>query len=231
MASWSIHLGVAKRVNEKLKLNKDLFYLGNLIPDVDYGNKVSKKDTHFYYNNPCLNCPKIHLPNSVMFLSIYKDSLNDDLIMGYYVHLLTDYFYNKYIYSNCLITNDDKDIVGVKLKTGKIKYFLHDDIFNKKYKQYDLVLYGKYLFNKNSIELPRLDNNLENSLLLLKDKFYSIEDMKKKIYYLNGDFIKLNKINFKERIFGYKLFYKKELDKLFDDCVDFILKEINKTLD
>ena len=35
MPSWSIHLAIAKKVNSKLNLNKDLFYYGNLIPDVD----------------------------------------------------------------------------------------------------------------------------------------------------------------------------------------------------
>ena len=77
MPSWSIHLGVAKKVNEKLKLNKDLFYLGNLVPDVDYDSKMNRKDTHFYYDRPCLNCPKIHLPNTDMFLSIYKTTIKN----------------------------------------------------------------------------------------------------------------------------------------------------------
>ena len=34
MPSWSIHLAVAKKVNENLKLNDELFFYGNLIPDV-----------------------------------------------------------------------------------------------------------------------------------------------------------------------------------------------------
>ena len=42
MPSWSVHLAVAKEVNKKLNLNKDLFYYGNLIPDVDKGTIINR---------------------------------------------------------------------------------------------------------------------------------------------------------------------------------------------
>lgn len=36
----SVHLAIAKKVNEKLGLNEDLFLYGNLIPDVDKNTKL-----------------------------------------------------------------------------------------------------------------------------------------------------------------------------------------------
>ena len=36
-----------------LKLDKDLFYFGNLIADIDYGNKLTRKDTHYNKNYKC----------------------------------------------------------------------------------------------------------------------------------------------------------------------------------
>ena len=58
MPSWSVHLAVAKEVNKKLNLNKDLFYYGNLIPDVDKGTIINRYTAHFYDNIPFPSCPK-----------------------------------------------------------------------------------------------------------------------------------------------------------------------------
>ena len=57
MPSWSVHLAVAKEVNKKLNLNKDLFYYGNLIPDVDKGTIINRYTAHFYDNIPFPSCP------------------------------------------------------------------------------------------------------------------------------------------------------------------------------
>ena len=227
MPSWSVHLSVAKKVNEKLKLDKDLFYLGNLIADIDYGNKLTRKQSHFYYNNYCKKCPKEFLPNPELFLKEYKNKLNDPLVLGYYSHILTDYFYNDYVYSNCYILDKNNDIVGVKLKNNKVKKINPiDNNVRKKYKQHDLILYGKYLFNSNQVELPKYPSNIDNSLKLLQDNFYTEDDVKKRIEYLHTEFYKFNKISLKEKIFGYKLFYKDELDKVYNNCIQFILEKI-----
>lgn len=39
---WSIYLAIAKRINDKLNLGKDLFYYGNLLPDVDKSTLISR---------------------------------------------------------------------------------------------------------------------------------------------------------------------------------------------
>ena len=94
MPSWSIHLAIAKEANKKLKLNKDLFYYGNLIPDVDKGTSISRYDAHFYDDIPFPKCPKENMINIDKFLSTYKDNLDNPLILGYYSHILTDNFFN-----------------------------------------------------------------------------------------------------------------------------------------
>lgn len=229
MPSWSIHLAISKKVNESLKLDKDIFYLGNLIADIDYGNKLSRRQTHFNFDNPCKKCPKEGLPNIDLFLNEYKSKLSDTLILGYYAHLLTDYYYNNYVYSNCYILNDNNDIIGIKLKNNKIKKFKEINTNKrKKYKQYDLILYGKYLFNNNYVELPKYNLIINNSLKLLQDNFLKEEDVKRRLDYLHNEFYKFNKLSLKEKICGYKLFSKKELDKIYNECIQFILEEIEK---
>ncbi len=54
--------------------------------------------------------------------------------------------------------------------------------------------------------------------------------MDDRINYLNNKFVKFNKLKFNELIFShnYKLYSKNELDKIFDNCVDMILKKISE---
>ena len=112
MPSWNIHLAVAKEVNKKLKLDKNSFYFGNTVPDIDYNMKLTRKETH-YYNIPCPNCPKEILPDINLFLKDYQDKLQNPLIMGIYVHLLTDYYFNSKIYPKCWLQDKHKNIVGL----------------------------------------------------------------------------------------------------------------------
>jgi len=227
MPSWSIHLAVAKKVNNKLKLQKDLFYMGNLIADVDYNNKLKRKNTH-YYNKPCKNCPDEILPDVSLFLKDYKTKLNDSLILGYFVHILTDYYYNNYIFTNNWVYIDN-EFVGIKLKNNKIlKSKDIDRSLRKQYKHYDLDLYGKSLFKLGNVEIPNYDIKIDKSLVLLKDNFFTLEDYNNRLNYLKDNFIKFNKIIIKEKLFGYKLYTKEELDDLFNNCVNFILEEIKK---
>lgn len=236
MPSWSIHLAVAKKVNEKLKLNKDLFYYGNLIPDVDKGTWLGRYEAHYYNSNlPFPTCPKEHMIDINLFLEDYKDKLSNPLILGYYSHLLTDNFYNNEIYTNKWVQDDKNNIIGIQLKDGKI---LNIDVEDKKrqkrkYKHKDFELYGKYLFKNKQIELPKDVLIIKNNIRYLKNKFLTDELVDCRMNYLNNNFKKFNKLKFKELIIqhNYKLFSKKELDKIFDDCVDIVLQRIMEVYD
>ena len=59
MPSWSIHLAIAKKVSDKLKVDKDLFSFGSLIPDTGKDCKLGRYEAHYYNENlPYANCPK-----------------------------------------------------------------------------------------------------------------------------------------------------------------------------
>ena len=47
MTGWSIHLAIAKRINGKLNLGEDLFYYGNLLPDIDKSTLISRDEAHY----------------------------------------------------------------------------------------------------------------------------------------------------------------------------------------
>ena len=113
MPSWPVHLVIAKKVNAKLKLNEDLFLYGNLIPDVDKGTKITRYEAHYYNENlPFPTVPQEKMIDINKFINVYKDALNNPLILGYYSHLLTDQFYNEKIYTTKWIQDENNNIIG-----------------------------------------------------------------------------------------------------------------------
>lgn len=223
MPSWNIHLSIANDINKKLKLDKNSFYLGNTLPDVDYNMSITRKDTH-YYNLKCIKCPVEILPNIKDFLKKYKNKLNNPIIMGMYVHLLTDFYYNNQIFSNYWVQDNNGNILGAKLLSGKIV----DD--KKKYKHYDLELYGKYLFKTKKFTMPKYDNNIKLNIKGIGISDYNENRIKDRINYLNTIYIDKNRFTIIEKIFGikYKMISKEKLDKMYFECLDFIEDNINK---
>lgn len=221
MPSWNIHLAIAQEINKTLKLDKDSFYFGNLVPDVDYDMDIKRKDTH-YHNIKCPSCPKENLPDINLFLKDYKKYLYNPVIMGMYVHLLTDYYYNNQIYSKYWVQDINNNIIGARLLNGKIV----DN--KKKFKHQDLGIYGKYLFKNKKIEMPKINNKLLKNIKKVKNNCYSNEIIKKRIEYLNNVYFNKNKYKLFEKIFGlkYKMISKKELDKIYNECIEYILDNI-----
>jgi len=233
MPSWSVHLAVAKKVNKQLGLNEDLFLYGNLIPDVDKGTSITRYAAHYYNENlPFPTVPQEKMIDINKFLDIYKNKLNNPLILGYYSHLLTDQFYNEKVYTTRWVQDDENNIVGIKFKNNKI---LKIDIEDKKrlkrkYKHYDFELYGKYLFDYDLITIPTNDKIIKDNIDFLDGKFLTDELVEYRLNYLKNGFSGFNKLNLKEKLFKhkYKLFTKEELDGIMNDCIDMIIKKIEE---
>ena len=154
------------------------------------------------------------------FINKYKDKLDNPVMIGYLIHLLTDRFYNNYFFKNhCLFNENDKPY-SVKLKNGKIKTPI------KKYKHSDFGKYDKWLLKHKFIEKFNDIKCLNNVIDLSVGNF----DKNKLLDYIkkaNKEFDnpKLYKIN--SRLF-YTTLNKKELDNMFDNCCKYILEYINK---
>ena len=229
MPSWSIHLALAKKVNEKLKLDKDLFYYGNLIPDADKKTLIKRDDLHYYnFDIGYPFCPKETPIDPDRFVKDNIKNLKNPLILGYLSHLLADSFYNGYIYKNFWVQDKDHNIIGIKLKNGKV--VPNKPGMQKKYKHYDLELYGKYLYNDGMVEVPKDIDLVVDNIKYLKPQFLNRELVQNRIDYLNIDFKEFNKLTLKQKIFKhkYKLATKEEWDKQFDLCCEYILNYMNK---
>ena len=99
MASAIIHIAVAKEINKDLHMNEKELFLGTIAPDISKQIGESKVKSHFLPNE------NTDLPNLEKFLNKYKDYLNIPFIMGYYIHLFTDYLWFKYFIRE--ITNNN----------------------------------------------------------------------------------------------------------------------------
>lgn len=231
MPSWGIHLKLAKKLNEKLKLDKDLFTFGNLIPDVDYDSIYTRKQAHYYTGIKFKECPNESSIDIDAFLNDYKNKLNNPMIIGYYCHLLTDKFYNSYVYINKWIQDKNQNVIGIKCDNGKIIDVSENFRESLKYKHTDLEKYGRYIYNEENLYIPNNIDLILKNANQLKDNFYSKKNIENRINYLNnGEFKEFNKLS-NEDIDNkdlYLLFNKDELKKLFNDCYLYILDRLKK---
>ena len=207
MPCWSIHLGVCKEVNKVLNLDEDLMYFGCVLPDI-----LNKDYSHFYDH---------HKIDFNQFFNVYGDVINHPLMMGYYIHLLTDFYYNKFVYDNSFIVKDNK-VQGIKLVNGR-KIFPKNPSFCREFKQYDFKNYGSFLIENNLLDIPRDVDKIYNSIKKLNidlDKNTLIDKLN---YFNSKDFYEYNNFH------GYKLFNKDTYDLLYKDCVNFIILSIQKS--
>lgn len=234
MPSWSVHLAIAKKINEKLKLNEDLFLYGNLIPDVDKGTKITRYEAHYYNENlPFPTVPQEKMIDINKFLNVYKEVLNNPLILGYYSHILTDQFYNEKVYTTKWIQDENNNIIGIKFNNKILEIDKEDKKkLKRKYKHKDFKLYGKYLFNNGNVFIPKNKKLIKENAKYLKKNFLTDELIDYRFNYLNNDFTKFNKLSLYEKIFKHKysLFTKNELDIIMNECIEMVITKIKEVM-
>ncbi|MDD2435679.1 MAG: hypothetical protein PHO63_05470 [Bacilli bacterium] len=232
MPSWSIHLALANKISKKINIDKDLFFYGSLIPDVNNKTSISRFDAHFYGTQKWEQCPSENKIDIERFLKTYQNHLHNSLILGYYAHLLTDNYYNGIVYSKCWVKNEKKDVVGVKLNNNKVKMIKPNkkQIDKQKYKHLDFELYGKYILDNYDDIIIGDSEKIINNIKYLCPPFLNEELVRRRISYLNGKFKKTNKLTFKEKVFKYQynLLTHDELNKIFDECCDYVIIKINE---
>lgn len=126
MASAIIHICVAKKLNEKLKRNEHAFFLGSIAPDISKLIGESKEKSHF------LTTMKQNVPNILEFMKKYKDDLNHDFELGYFIHLYTDKlwfdgFIDRYVLGDSIRLLDGTKIV---MSEKEAYYLIYNDYTN-----------------------------------------------------------------------------------------------------
>lgn len=97
MASSVIHMCIAKKINQKLKLPENILLLGSIAPDISKHIGETKEKSHFLNED--------HTVNIDWFLIKYKKYINHPFIMGYFIHLYTDLLWDRYFMSEIVEKN------------------------------------------------------------------------------------------------------------------------------
>ncbi len=169
MASAMIHIAIASELNKTIKRDRNKLLIGSIAPDMAKLTGDEKERSHFILKQ-YTNIPEMHL-----FLKKYKKHLDDDFVLGYYIHLYTDYLWFKYFIPEVF----DKDNSMIKKLNGEVvkcngdmkKLYIYNDYTNLNRQvidEYNLNL--KIFYN----ELPNIENGIEeipmDKLDLLLDK-------------------------------------------------------------
>ena len=150
MASSIIHIAVANEINKTLNRNNKKLLIGSIAPDIAKLIGMNKKDSHFQDKDDTLPCLD-------EFLKKYKKDLNDDFVLGYYIHLYTDYLWFKYFepdfYKNGVIHKLDGTIENIPPEK-KMEYFYND------YTNLNIKLIDEYNLDLSIFyeELPTFNN-------------------------------------------------------------------------
>lgn len=178
MASSLMHIAVANEINKTLKRDQTKLLIGTIAPDIAKLVGESKIKSHFS------DSLDTDIPQLEKFLIKYEWHLNDDFVLGYYIHLYTDYLWFKYfipeIYdeSTHLITKLDGTIV--KCNDKEALYYIYNDYTNLNsllIKEYNLDL---SFLNQ---DIPMMDNIIKeipmDKLSLIVEKTMNIVENSK----------------------------------------------------
>ncbi len=191
MASAIIHLAIAKKVNEKIKVdNQKDYYLGAIAPDISKQIGESREQSHFLINTTK------GMPNIDLFKKRYPTFMYNSFNLGYFTHLYADKCWEKNFLPNIKHDNFIKLTSGIFIKTTteEINKMIYSDYTNlniKVIEEYDLDLslfYEDFIIPKTEMkEIPI--NNLD---ILINKMGILIENSKsEKTYTLDIEKIKL----------------------------------------
>jgi len=200
MASSVIHMCVANEVNKYLKRDNKGILIGSIAPDISKHINETKEYSHF------LDDVSIDIPNINKFLNKYKNYLEDSFVMGYYIHLYTDYLWSKYFIPNFIkkdfiYTLDNKKL---NLKNEEKLKYTYNDYTNLNIKlldeyEMDLSIFYEDIPNfKNIIkEIPmdKLNLIIDKAGLIIKNTkeskpyIFDIEEINKFIEFCVSDII------------------------------------------
>ena len=185
MASTIIHLAVAKKLLDYIKVeNKKDYLLGSIAPDISKQIGSSKVSSHFLINT------KPDVPNIQMFIDKYPNFINNSFDLGYFVHLYTDKLWFNGFLEHFIYNNSIKLLDGTIIETTKeeMQNMIYSDYTNMnielidKY-EIDLSLfYEEFQIPKtNILEIPtyRLDILINKMGILIsnskQEKAYTLD--------------------------------------------------------
>lgn len=178
MPNTVVHEEVGYYLSKKLDVSSYEFYLGLMAPDAvnveHFANKQERWTSHV--RDTDLNIWKENLKK---FYKEEKNKINNDFLLGYTIHILTDIVYDEYfeekIHKEILKNNQEKDYWYIKWSDMDKYSFKEQSIINT-------IL----LKNNNYIEIK---NITKEKLLKWKEKYLKNQSNLNKSLYFNQKII------------------------------------------
>ena len=148
-----------------------------------------------------------------MFLKKYKNNLNDDFVLGYYIHLYTDYLWFKYFISEIINKDCIRKLDDSLIKTDKktIWQYIYEDYTNLNIQlvdKYELDL--KIFYNEIPDMEPIIEEIPMHKLNIVVDK---------------AGVILANSKTKKEYVFNLE-----NIEQFINTSTDLIISELKKEL-
>ena len=182
MASSVIHICIANEINKAINRDSKKLLIGTIAPDISKLLGETKFYSHFLDN------VNNNIPNINKFLDKYGNYLNDDFVLGYYIHLYTDYLWFKYFIPNVIKGNYIKELDGtlVKYTEETFKYYVYNDYSNLNNQLIDRYNFPMKIFYEEIPYIPNIISEIPmNRLDLIVNKTgILIEEAKKGKKYL-----------------------------------------------
>ena len=153
MASSVIHICIANEINKTINRDSKKLLIGTIAPDI---SKLLG-ETKFYSH----------------FLDKYGNYLNDDFVLGYYIHLYTDYLWFKYFIPNIIKGNYIKELDGalVEYTEKTFKYYVYNDYSNLNNQLIDRYNFPMKIFYEEIPYIPNIISEIPiDRLNLIVDK-------------------------------------------------------------
>lgn len=182
MASSVIHICIANEINKTINRDSKKLLIGTIAPDISKLLGETKFYSHFLDN------VNNNIPNINKFLDKYGNYLNDDFVLGYYIHLYTDYLWFKYFIPNIIKGNYIKELDGtlVEYTEKTFKYHVYNDYSNLNNQLIDRYNFPMKIFYEEIPYIPNIISEIPiDRLNLIVDKTgILIEESKKGKKYL-----------------------------------------------
>ena len=221
MPSWGIHLEIANLLIKRISnIDKNLFIFGNILPDINNGyvikeisHNIKHKITHYEENK--------EFKNYKIFFDKYQDKFDDSIVLGYFCHLLTDFYFNDLTYSKKGMHDDSGKLIGINLNSGENWLCAQEEA--RQIKTNDFKIFSNYIYENIKLEKLKYDKEILESSKIIDEINIVEEDVLKTIEYLNSHIEGKRKILEQSGCKCYKIFREDELKKHVDLCVDYII--------
>lgn len=231
MPAWAIHLEVTTKINEKTKFEdkkKNIFLLGNILPDILNGH-VIKNISHIVPHKEAHMEKAVQIGDHIEyrydldgFFGRYKEKFDNPFMLGYYTHLLTDFYWNDLTYGQLGIFDESKKLIGIRLNDGKEFRGSKEDI--RKMKTNDFKLFSRYIYKNKLAQIPYYDEKMLDYAKDLDWLDLQKSDILEATKYLD------DMANFKIELDlnspYYSIFSNDLMKRYVEKCVEFVEKKL-----